>query len=143
MLIYHLFFVFILLGLPGRSDLGALSINLEGVRSTKGKLHIAIYDNAESFPKEGQFLMKKQLPADQRLVIIDNLKFGEYAIAVYHDENNNGKLDKNFLGIPTEPYAFSNDLKPKWKRPTYEEAVITFNKDQLALQLTLHKWKEL
>jgi uncharacterized protein (DUF2141 family) len=43
----------------------------------------------------------------------------------YHDENNNRRLDRNFFGIPSEPYGFSNDARNAMRAPTYEEAAFT------------------
>jgi len=45
---------------------------------------------------------------------------GEYAIALYHDENNNGKCDRNFFGIPKEGFAFSNNVKPFLSAPSFK-----------------------
>jgi uncharacterized protein (DUF2141 family) len=50
---------------------------------------------------------------------------GEWAVAVSQDLNNNDKLDKNFLGIPTEPFAFSNNVKPRLSAPRFEECKFT------------------
>ena len=46
---------------------------------------------------------------------------GEWAVALTQDTNNNDKLDKNFLGIPTEPYAFSNNVRPRFAAPKFAE----------------------
>ena len=122
---------------------GALEVNITGLHSNKGKIHIALYDNAEAFPKEGRFVIKKLLSANQKSLVINGLSFGNYAIAAFHDENDNGKLDKNIFGIPTEPYAFSNNARPKWKRPTFEETVFSFYNRKMQLKLSLCKWKDL
>lgn len=66
---------------------------------------------------------------------MENLPYGDYAVSVYHDENLNGDMDSGFMGIPKEPYGFSNNAKssfgpPKWrdvkfsiKSPSVEIAV--------------------
>ena len=43
---------------------------------------------------------------------------GKYALVCYHDENSNGKFDENMLGMPKEGYCFSNNVKPRFRRPT-------------------------
>ena len=53
-------------------------------------------------------------------VSITDLPFGTYALAIYQDVNSNGKIDKNLIGIPTEPYAFSNNYKPTIKAPAFK-----------------------
>ena len=132
-----------LIRLTAPNNLGQLEINITGMQSNKGTIHIAIYDNAEAFPKERQFIIKKFIPAKQSSITITDLPFGNYAIAAYHDTNSNEKLDKNIFGIPTEPYAFSNGIKPKWKRPIFKEAKFQFNQSKLQLKLQLCKWKDL
>ncbi len=57
-------------------------------------------------------------------VYIPDLPNGNYAIAVYHDANGNNKLDKNFLGIPTEKYGFSNDAMGSFGPPDYEDCIV-------------------
>lgn len=122
---------------------GKLEINFSGINSRIGTIHLAIYDDPEKFPKQGQYTIKRILKAEEQGVVIDGVLHGKYAVAAFHDLNGNGKLDKNVLGIPNEPYAFSNNLKPKWKRPTFLEAMFEFNSKELQLNLTLAKWKDL
>ena len=52
-------------------------------------------------------------------------KLGDYAIAVYHDQNGNGKMDKRMFGIPKEPYGFSNNIKPVMSAPKFSECRFT------------------
>jgi uncharacterized protein (DUF2141 family) len=60
---------------------------------------------------------------------------GTYALAVFHDENMNGKLDTNWLGIPTEGYGFSNDVKALLGAPPFSAA--SFQCDAGTLDLTI------
>ena len=71
-----------------------------------------------------------------------NLKFGTYAIAIFHDLNSNGELDKNVLGIPAEPYAFSNKPKSKWRVPRFHEVKFDFTENGQKLNTKLAKWRE-
>ena len=59
-----------------------------------------------------------------------DLEAGTYAIVVYHDENHNKICDKNFFGIPTEAYAFSNNMRPKLSAPSFEECAIKLQQDR-------------
>jgi uncharacterized protein (DUF2141 family) len=63
---------------------------------------------------------------------------GTYAIAVVHDENMNGKLDTNLLGIPTEGYAFSNDAKGLLGAPSFSAASFPYDGRDLELTISLH-----
>jgi uncharacterized protein (DUF2141 family) len=60
-------------------------------------------------------------------IVIHDLHAGKYAIASYHDENGNGKLDTNALGIPEEGYGFSNDARGTFGPPKFSEAAFDFD----------------
>jgi uncharacterized protein (DUF2141 family) len=61
---------------------------------------------------------------------------GAYAVGAYHDENNNGKLDTNFLGYPTEGYALSNGIRAVMARPRFSDAAFQVGDQDTAI--TLH-----
>jgi uncharacterized protein (DUF2141 family) len=58
------------------------------------------------------------------LVTLTHVAPGEYAFVAYLDENGDGRLNRNLLGQPKEPFGFSNDVKPKLRKPTFEEAKV-------------------
>lgn len=63
---------------------------------------------------------------------------GTYAMAVVHDENMNGKLDTNWLGIPTEGYGFSNNAKAVLSAPPFSDASFPYDGQSIDLTMTLH-----
>ena len=67
---------------------------------------------------------------------------GEFAYMATIEALKNARLDQNYLGVPTEPYALSNNVNVKWRRPTFEETKITFNKTEQTVPLQLKKWKD-
>ena len=64
---------------------------------------------------------------DQLRASLSDLPAGQYAVSCYHDLNGNGVLDKNWFGIPSEPYGFSNDARPSFRAPTWEESRFYWN----------------
>lgn len=60
----------------------------------------------------------------------DDLPYGNYAIAVYHDKNTNGELDTNLLGIPKEAYGFSNNARGRFGPASWSDAHFTINSKQ-------------
>jgi uncharacterized protein (DUF2141 family) len=86
-----------------------LTIRAEGVGSPQGMVYAGICDT--SF-EEATCPYKDRGAAKAGTVELRlrNVKPGSYAIAVFHDTNGNGKLDRNFIGLPSEPYGFSNDV---------------------------------
>lgn len=116
-----------------------LRVAVEGLRPGGGTVLIGLYDTRDAFEraialsdKEG-FLNDPQRVAGIALragsepkqsVRIENLAPGRYAVITFHDENGNGRLDKNFWGVPKEPYGFSNDAQGFLGPPRFEDAAI-------------------
>ena len=131
--------------MPVNTNTGTLHLNIKNIRSLKGCLRIAVFQGKDNFLVEGKELAVRKIEpitGEEQQLRFPDLSFGTYAIAIYHDENNNGKLDKNVLGIPSEPYSFSNNPKIKWKGPTYELAQFNFEKDETVLDLELRTWSK-
>ncbi|NGZ87160.1 DUF2141 domain-containing protein [Duganella aceris] len=99
-----------------------LTIAIDGVSSAEGQILVALYDSADSF--RGKPLRAQSAPATAGAMQlrIKDLPPGDYAFAVYHDANGNGKLDRNLLGMPSEDYAFSNNAAGKRGPPEFEQA---------------------
>jgi len=106
---------------------------------------MAVYNNQKSFPSETQSIcgaVTSLAPGTLTKLTCENLPFGQYAVAVYHDLNNNGKMDKNTLGIPTEPYGFSNNVQVKWRHPKFTDAVFVLSNAKEELTVSLKRWSE-
>ncbi|WP_051378914.1 DUF2141 domain-containing protein [Derxia gummosa] len=103
-----------------------LTVDIDGAASQKGHLAVAVYDRAERFPEEGAHVVAQRVAplAGRTSVTFRNLAPGNYAVAVYHDENDNEKLDKGMFGIPKEPYGFSNDARGRAGPPDFRDARI-------------------
>ena len=72
-----------------------------------------------SFPGKGEVFAGAVVKVTDNTLsyTFKDIPFGIYAVAIYHDINSNGKLDRNSLGIPTEGYAFSNNRFGIFGRP--------------------------
>jgi len=68
----------------------------------------------------------------------EDMPKGTYALAVVHDKNMNGKLDTNFMGIPTEGYGFSNNAKALLSAPSFSAASFPYDGEDLDLTISLH-----
>ena len=125
---------------PGGEDArGSLTLVVPGLASDEGKVIIALFDSAEGFEEESAFVRSAFVEPENRGAVwtFGDLPFGEYAVRLFHDENGNEKLDTNWMGIPKEPYGFSNDARGKFGPPGYEAAKFRFDSDGLTLQVTL------
>jgi uncharacterized protein (DUF2141 family) len=110
---------------------GDLTIEVSGVTRDRGRIYVAVYDRADTFPISGRQLVGQVLdPADRHVTVhFKDLTPGQYAAVAFQDSNGNGKLDKNFLGIPKEPYGFSNGARGSGGPPKFSEAAVTLSPD--------------
>ena len=126
-LLYIVFTVLMLFLLfAGNSNAADLIVNIFGLRNDKGDVHIALYDNPKVFPSSDYMLreVKRRITNRKIEYRFTNLPSGYYALATYHDENGNDSFDTNFLGLPTEGYAFSNDAQAYLGPPSFLDAQI-------------------
>lgn len=129
----------------GTADDGLLIVNIRNLETGKGEVHIALYDLEAKFMVTEQRLAGLAVPVkstESLQVSLGRFPLGDYAIAVFHDLNGNGELDKNTLGIPTEPYAFSNNPRAKWRAPTFREARFQLREPKQVVDIELKRWKE-
>jgi|688.fasta_scaffold940524_2 uncharacterized protein (DUF2141 family) len=118
-----------------------ITINVQGIRNKNGKIAALVFSNQNGFPSEvAKALAQARIDAvtGNATISLKNVPAGKIAITILHDENNNGKMDKNIVGIPKEGVAMTG--KPLGNRPPkFDEAVIecTANK---TLTLTLKYW---
>lgn len=114
-------------------------LKITGVSETKGNLMIAIFDAEEGFGNDEYAIQKIVHPVRKKIesIELNELVRGKnYAIAVYHDANNNLRMDKNFLGIPTEKYGFSNNARNTFGLPSFESASFTYgNSAKLLIEI--------
>lgn len=99
-----------------------LTVNISGLSSDKGTLLVGVYNKKEDFLNK-QFKSEISKIEDKKSIIIfKNLPKGEYAVSFVHDENDNKKMDTNFMGIPKEDYGCSNNATGFMGPPKYEDA---------------------
>lgn len=114
------------------SQKAQLEIEILGINEVRGKIQIAVYDDSEVFPKKGKAYRVERfsVTSTKMNVVLNNLPHNEYAIAVFHDINEDQECNLNFIGIPKEPYGFSNNIKPVLKAPSFELTSIILNAEK-------------
>ena len=100
-----------------------VTIVVTALASTHSLVKLNFYNAADKFLKKGQYAMHLVVrPEGKNTISVPvNLTPGEWAVALSQDINDNDKVDKNMLGIPTEPYAFSNNVRPRFTAPNFDE----------------------
>ena len=105
-----------------------LMLNVVGMKEKKGNLLISVYSSAEDYLKKPVKTLTTPVDAlTKRITLL--LDVGTYAVVVYQDENANGRIDRNFFHLPTEPSGFSRDARPKFGPPRYKPASFHLNED--------------
>jgi uncharacterized protein (DUF2141 family) len=118
-----------------------IHVEIGGLRNDKGQVLCAIYSSADGFPKQGDKALahaKSSISAGQAVCEFPGLKAGTYAISAFHDENSNGKLDTNFMGIPREGVGASNNAKGHFGPPRFDAAAFRFSGSRLELKITVN-----
>lgn len=100
-------------GMPAFAETGQLTIKATGFKSDKGQALFAVVDSPEAYDDIGEkaIAKSKQKITAGKAQASFTLPYGWYAVSVVHDQNKNLQLDTNFLGLPQEPYGFSNNPK--------------------------------
>ena len=114
-----------------------LTVEIKGLTSANGQVYIALYDKAEGWMKGGFKNVDTAAKKDRVTYEFKDLPAGEYAISLYHDENGNGKFDSNLVGMPIEPYGFSNDAMGNFGPPTFEQAKFKLDTGKKTVTLNL------
>lgn len=112
-----------------------LHVYIKNIKSNKGDIIVGLYKNKKDFTKKIYKNQVVKAEKDEVNVVFKNLPYGTYAIAILHDENSNGKMDFNLLGIPKEDYGFSNNAKGILSAPSFKKASFKINKNQNLVQV--------
>lgn len=108
----------------------AIKVNIVGLKNNKGQVLIGLYNSEKQFLKKAYKGTVAVIKNGKATATFENLPAGEYAVSVFHDENSNGKLDTNFMGIPKEAYMASNDAKGFMGPPKYKDAKFLANQNK-------------
>ena len=118
-----------------------VQLEITGLKDASGDIYIAVYDSDDDWLGDDTVMRQKVAIAealDGELVLSElQLPPGEYAFSIFYDVNNNGELDTNFIGIPKEPVAISNNARPRFGPPSYEDAVFTLGSEPVIQQIEI------
>ena len=108
-------------------------VKVTNLKKVKGTLYIGWYNKSADFPVNDKAIFREEIEVSdlsEVTVQFDNIPAGKYAIAIFLDENDNYKLDRNLFGIPKEKYGFSNNVLPALRAATFEESVFSLTDDK-------------
>ena len=135
------------IGVSGRSGSaagdsgGTVVVSIQGFRNAAGHARIALFNGEMGFPNSESAAYRKavaDIDGARAEVRFDEVPPGEYAIAMYHDENDDGKLDKGLFGIPKEGYGVSNNVTHATRAPRFAEARFPFDGVSRTISIRVH-----
>jgi len=106
-----------------------LRIHVLGLRSDRGDIRCSLFSSAEDFPNNGDLMAKiTTAPIVDRSAtcVFTGVAPGVYAVVLFHDENGDGKFNRNWIGLPEEGYGFSDDAPAHFRPPRFDEASFSF-----------------
>lgn len=106
-----------------------LTVSVSGLKNNTGIVKVGLYNSEGTFLKSTYKSITSEIKNNNATVTFVGIPKGEYGISTYQDENSNGILDKNMIGIPSEDFACSNNAKGFMGPPAYEDAKFNINKD--------------
>lgn|SRR5208282_698407 len=107
----------------------SIKVVVVGLHSNDGEVDCALFGSAEGFPGDSGKAIKttkSKIENGQGVCIFSGVAPGDYAVSVFHDENANGKLDRNFMGMPKEGVGASNDAAGHFGPPKFADARFSF-----------------
>jgi uncharacterized protein (DUF2141 family) len=125
-----------------QSPCPGIHVQIQNIKNSTGTVACALFESPEGFPIEylryaTNIMVIKIRDTQARCDFLD-IPPGTYALAVVHDENMNGKLDTNLLGIPREGYGFSNDARGLLGAPSFSAGSFKYDGQNLGLEISLH-----
>lgn len=115
-----------------------LNIDVTNIKSATGKVFVALFDANGFAANKSLRGAVAEVTGDTMRVSFEGVVPGTYGVKVYHDVNGNGKLDRNLIGIPSEPYGFSNDAPARMGPPRWADAAFECTDGAAVQTITLN-----
>jgi uncharacterized protein (DUF2141 family) len=119
---------------------GNLTVEIDGFRNSEGQVCVSLFASSQGFPNNRKNVVQRQchkITTVPMTVNFTNLKAGNYAVAVFHDPNRDGTLNRNDLGMPIEGYGFSRNPAIRTAAPKFNEAAVLIAGPNTSVQVQL------
>jgi uncharacterized protein (DUF2141 family) len=117
-----------------------LTLNILNIKANKGIIQVLIFKSSDGFPEEVNKAVKSlSIPVKNfsATVVIQDLSPGNYAVSLFHDEDGDGKLKKNSVGLPIEKYGFSNNPTLFFGPPSFSKCAFKVNSSPVLIEISL------
>jgi len=121
-----------------------LTINITGIKENKGVIRVGVFKTEADYKQKANQFRQGSYPAEGKSITVkyQNVPPGTYAIIVYHDINNNDQNDSNAIGIPKEPFGFSNNIVPGISLPPFDKTNFEVVDKNITLDVGLQTFKK-
>ena len=127
----------LLFSLPTIAGAATIDVHVTHTAGGKGNVNVAVCDR-ERFLKQCAYTGSVPARDGETVVTIKGVPAGTWAVLAYQDENSNGELDRNLIGIPSENYGFSRDARGRFGPPSFEDAAMPVRDDAATATVRLH-----
>ncbi|MHC9543504.1 MAG: DUF2141 domain-containing protein [Vulcanimicrobiota bacterium] len=117
-----------------------ITVNVKGLKNSSGTVKLALFVSRDGFPFDSSMAVRTLAVPIQNgtaQAVITGVPFGAYAICLFHDEDNTGKLQRNMFGKPREGVGVSNNPPMKNRAPRYEEAQFNVDSVNMTMEITV------
>jgi uncharacterized protein (DUF2141 family) len=114
-----------------------LRIKLVGIGEPKGSVRVAIFEGADAFGAGRQYAGTFSAVTGSEMIVLFAVPQGTWGISSFHDVNDNGELDANMVGMPTEPFAFSNNATGDFGPPGFDQIAFSVGDEPVAMEIDL------
>lgn len=117
-------FAIMLISFSGIAQQAKITVKVKGIKDVKGKMSIALFSDEDEYKSKDIYTLAESVPINSKdfSFTFSEVQNGVYAVKVYHDVDSDEVLDTNWIGMPKEPFGFSNDAKGKMGPPSFEAA---------------------
>ena len=108
---------------------GSIIAHIKGIRNSDGQFMLSLSKGPEGFPNDNYYrqLFIEDFDAPETKIELHGVPYGDYALSVLHDEDENNEMTSNFVGWPKEGFGFSRNFQVSMRAPKYEEVNFTFD----------------
>jgi uncharacterized protein (DUF2141 family) len=120
------------------ADAATLTVIIENISKTDGHILLGLYNDADAFPSGQRFRQERATPTVPRVTVeFADVPPGDYAISAFHDVNDKGKIEANYLGIPIVPYGISNNARGQFGPPLFADAHFHIGEQSIVQRIEL------
>jgi uncharacterized protein (DUF2141 family) len=123
--------LFLLIGFFAQSSNSKeLHLTIENLKNNQGVVRLLLFDQEAGFPKDPEKAIRREtlkIQNQKATIVIKDLPSGKYAISVFHDSQNTGKIRTNAFGVPIDSYGFSNNASGTMGPPSFTKAAFEVN----------------